>query len=144
MTTPIENAPGTCGMLFARHPDDERRPDRDDPCLRPAIGESAEGVRLCKECADDMESEGFRVDRDAPSSVHAEPITDEQICELRNKALADGDHDLVATCHDALPGSTRWESVADWGESRTVTEQERKAAREVCAAAWNARRGAEP
>jgi hypothetical protein len=51
-------------MVFVRHPDDERRPAQDDKCTRPAVGTYEDGVRVCKECATDMEREGFRVDYD--------------------------------------------------------------------------------
>lgn len=53
-------------MVFVRHPDDERRPVQDDACMRPAVGTYEDGVRVCRECAVDMEHEGFRVDYDAP------------------------------------------------------------------------------
>lgn len=63
-------------------------------------------------------------------------ISDDCIKALREAALAAGDTGeggLVGVCHDALPGSKRWEQVADWGESRPVPDRVRAAARGRCA-----------
>lgn len=121
MSTTMENAPGTCGMIFPRHPDDERRPAQDDPCLRPAIGTTEDGGRVCEECALDMESEGFRVDRDQPAAVTGETITDEQIREQ---------------CPQ--PGTLLYQEASIALLPSTAPER-RAEARAFCATAWNAR-----
>lgn len=135
MSTTMENAPGTCGMIFPRHPDDERRPNRDDPCLRPAIGTTEDGGRVCRECAADMESEGFRVDRDPPVPVTGETISDEQIRELLDEQTRKPAHERDAYLIRAFKRGL---------ERGRVEPSETAWALNVCAAAWNARRGATP
>lgn len=76
--------------------------------------------------------------------ITADTITDEQIVALRNVALKAGDTELVGTCHDAMPGSMRWEPVADWGESRPVSVDVRREARRQIAEILNARAKEQP
>ncbi len=66
MTALMENAPGTFGMV-------EVRSTHDEPCLRPAIGITEGGGRVCEECAAAMVREGFRVDMDAAALPAFEP-----------------------------------------------------------------------
>lgn len=76
----------------------------------------------------------------------ADTITDEQIIALRNELLRDNDHgensDDIGTCHDALPGAERWVAIADWGETRPVSDSDRREARARCVEILNARRSA--
>jgi hypothetical protein len=53
----------TCEMIFPRHPDDERRPVVDDPCMNLAIGTTEDGTCVCVSCAVAMVKEGFRINR---------------------------------------------------------------------------------
>lgn len=93
----MENQPGTCGMIFPRHPDDERRPMRDDPCLRPAIGTTEDGARVCGECAVAMMREGFRVDFDPG-------VVEQRIAAVREIALARGDRRILGDVNLASRG----------------------------------------
>ena len=71
----------------------------------------------------------------------ADSITDAQIRALKSDLLAEGrdGSEHVAICSDALPGSTRWVPIADWGESLPVPAAERRAARARCADLLNER-----
>ena len=73
----------------------------------------------------------------------ADTITDAQILVLKADLLAEGHagSEDVASCSYALPGSTRWEPIADWGESRPVPDAARRDARARCADLLNERNG---
>jgi len=75
-------------------------------------------------------------------TLTADTITDAQILVLKADLLAEGHagSEDVASCSYALPGSTRWEPIADWGESRPVQAADRLAARARCAELLNERR----
>lgn len=71
----------------------------------------------------------------------AATITDAQIRALKADLLAEGHagSEDVAICSYALPGSTRWVPIADWGESLPVPNADRRAARARCADLLNER-----
>lgn len=62
-------------------------------------------------------------------------LTDYEITAVCNRALRSiragegSDSDLVSDCHLALPGSTHWVAIADWGETRPVDRRTRDDAR---------------
>ena len=71
--------------------------------------------------------------------ITADTITNEQIVALRNETFGTGDHELMATCHDAMPGSTRRVEESDGGEIRLISAADRRAARARCAEILNQR-----
>lgn len=81
--------------------------------------------------------------RSSALKLTADTITDAQINALKSALLAEGHagSEDVASCSHALPGSTRWEPIADWGESRPVPDAVRRAARARCADLLNERNG---